>query len=296
MSFENTNTATNTINLFGIDIESGYFSSILIAFALIVFIYVIIEWDNTHSESRINNNELFITFANGNKLYDNNTNTYGRYCNNCGELGQGGCNECFDCGYCYNENGVGECVSGDENGPYFRDDCYNYEYRVPFYYNRLYPTYYDRLYSTYYDRLYPTYYDRLYPTYYNRLYPIHYGYDYNRKNYYDNYNTSTKSNTNNELNNIAPKPKRKHDVYGPVTSNIKNIHTHDYKSRPKSNNKSRSKFSIKTRSDINSGSGIKSRSKLESNSKIGPHLNEPDENRQNLQKVDFTQITGKSPR
>lgn len=54
--------------------------------------------------------------------------SYPHYCENCGYKGRIGCNNCSNCGYCITPSGNGECVSGDANGPYFRDDCVAYEY------------------------------------------------------------------------------------------------------------------------------------------------------------------------
>lgn len=56
---------------------------------------------------------------------------YPKYCKSCGEKSRGGCNNCVNCGYCLTPNGHGECVTGDENGPYFREDCVDYEYNNP---------------------------------------------------------------------------------------------------------------------------------------------------------------------
>lgn len=40
------------------------------------------------------------------------------------------CGKCSDCGYCFNADGTGECVSGNKNGPLYRT-CANYEYTKP---------------------------------------------------------------------------------------------------------------------------------------------------------------------
>jgi hypothetical protein len=70
--------------------------------------------------------------------------SYPQYCGSCGELGKYNCNKCTNCGYCYTPNGGGECVPGDADGPFFREDCVAYEYNDPNYrVGRVYPdTYY----------------------------------------------------------------------------------------------------------------------------------------------------------
>jgi hypothetical protein len=44
-------------------------------------------------------------------------------CPNCGHRDPMRCSECVDCGWCVTPNGYGECVPGNEDGPYFRRDC-----------------------------------------------------------------------------------------------------------------------------------------------------------------------------
>jgi len=88
--------------------------------------------------------------------------SYPKYCSACGELNRPQCNNCTNCGYCVTPNGNGECVPGDSNGPYFREDCVAYEYNAPDYtVNRVYPDMY--LYDNYfgYDYLdYPYHWKR----------------------------------------------------------------------------------------------------------------------------------------
>lgn len=45
------------------------------------------------------------------------------YCSNCSHRNRKKCAACNNCGYCINSNGNGECIVGDINGPYFRQDC-----------------------------------------------------------------------------------------------------------------------------------------------------------------------------
>jgi hypothetical protein len=53
------------------------------------------------------------------------------YCSNCGWMNRRKCADCANCGFCFNSRGVGECVSGDNKGPYFRKDCAVWEYAPP---------------------------------------------------------------------------------------------------------------------------------------------------------------------
>lgn len=53
------------------------------------------------------------------------------YCGDCGKRGRYLCSKCVDCGYCITNDGRGECVPGDIKGPYFRDDCYIWEFIQP---------------------------------------------------------------------------------------------------------------------------------------------------------------------
>lgn len=85
------------------------------------------------------------------------------YCKSCGWKNRQSCSDCVNCGYCITANGAGSCVSGDQNGPYFRKDCAYYQYNNPYKNNYAWPSY-----------LYPTY---SYPSYPYPSYP-----------YYNNYN------------------------------------------------------------------------------------------------------------
>ena len=115
----------DTINIFGAKIEYQYITPILVVMVLVVLFYNVFMIQNAqNSSTNISSTEPYVS------LYRNV-----KYCNNCNEMGKNDCSECIDCGYCYDENGAGECVPGDINGPYFREDCYNYEYRNPMYYD-----------------------------------------------------------------------------------------------------------------------------------------------------------------
>jgi len=49
-------------------------------------------------------------------------------CPNCGKRTQWQCSECGSCGWCVTPDGYGECVPGDQRGPYFRQDCLSWQY------------------------------------------------------------------------------------------------------------------------------------------------------------------------
>lgn len=59
---------------------------------------------------------------------------YKQYCPTCGWRSRNSCSKCTNCGYCITASGYGECVPGDNNGPYFRSDCMYWEYGDPYYY------------------------------------------------------------------------------------------------------------------------------------------------------------------
>jgi len=52
------------------------------------------------------------------------------YCQ-CQSKGRHECGNCANCGYCMDRMGNGQCVPGDENGPWFRTDCVSWEYTYP---------------------------------------------------------------------------------------------------------------------------------------------------------------------
>jgi hypothetical protein len=95
-------------------------------------INVINEEKNENYVSVHNNNENYSS------LHHNNVDdehifyyNYPTFCKTCGELSRSKCNNCVNCGYCVSPRGNGECVAGDEYGPYFREDCAYYEYQRP---------------------------------------------------------------------------------------------------------------------------------------------------------------------
>ncbi len=53
---------------------------------------------------------------------------YKRYCPSCSWRSKSSCSNCTNCGYCITPSGFGECVPGDSNGPYFKDNCMYWNY------------------------------------------------------------------------------------------------------------------------------------------------------------------------
>ena len=51
-----------------------------------------------------------------------------RYCQDCGDYSRGGCASCSNCGFAINESGSGQCIPGDQKGPYFQQDAISWEY------------------------------------------------------------------------------------------------------------------------------------------------------------------------
>lgn len=99
---------------------------------------------------------------------------YPGYCRSCGWKSRAACSNCTNCGYCVTADGRGECVSGDQNGPYFRQDCARYEYNNPI--------------NTFPVTSYPSY-GYNYPGYLNPYYYNYYNLDDTISDYLDeNYN------------------------------------------------------------------------------------------------------------
>ena len=57
-------------------------------------------------------------------------------CPNCGQRNKLQCFDCSSCGWCLTPNGYGECVPGNSNGPYFRQDCLAWEYNPTTFFHR----------------------------------------------------------------------------------------------------------------------------------------------------------------
>lgn len=121
-------------------------------------------------------------------------------CKECSGLNRINCGNCANCGFCYDYKGKGTCVPGDQNGPFFRSDCVDYEYISPIYYTDVYPGW-----SYFYDG----YYYEPSTGRYIRHHPKH---DHDHDDDYDNdYNYNHKNDhdhnhkNNNTNNNIFPK-------------------------------------------------------------------------------------------
>ena len=97
--------------------DSQYIGTVIISIFLVILIYSIIIIDNDDKKFGHSHEDFLI--------YNNIKN---KYCNECANLSYIGCSKCNNCGICYTPDGYSECVSGDELGPYFRQDCVNYEY------------------------------------------------------------------------------------------------------------------------------------------------------------------------
>ena len=53
---------------------------------------------------------------------------YKKYCPSCGHRGKRSCGKCTNCILAYTANGHSECIPGNSQGPFFRDDILYYEY------------------------------------------------------------------------------------------------------------------------------------------------------------------------
>jgi hypothetical protein len=53
---------------------------------------------------------------------------YGPFCGNCQDLTPEQCAKCSNCGVCKTDSGCKKCVQGDEAGPFFNDNCVDWEY------------------------------------------------------------------------------------------------------------------------------------------------------------------------
>lgn len=77
---------------------------------------------------------LFIIFVSVIRSFMDQREGYANYCGQCGYLGDYDCATCINCGTCITANGYKECVPGDVNGPYFREDCNQWYYNsIPWY-------------------------------------------------------------------------------------------------------------------------------------------------------------------
>jgi hypothetical protein len=169
-----TNVDSQYLNMTTEDCFVGIISGLLI----VVLIYCVINMDYDNSEEKKCDKNIQENYVVHTGVYP-----YKRYCNNCGELGRTRCGECLDCGFCYTPDGNGECVPGDENGPYFREDCVDYEYMTPAYIGGI---YYPRWYHYPYLGWRYGYYDDDYIYYHNRNHNHHNRHNHDHKNNHDN--------------------------------------------------------------------------------------------------------------
>ena len=146
---------------------------------------------------------VYIIYYTCYESFDNTIQTkyiYPRYCKSCGEKSRIRCNKCINCGYCFTPNGYGQCVTGDEKGPYFREDCVKYEYNNPiFSYFRswFYPFFWKDKYN--YDiRGYP---ESTYSSYIRRYGHRNHHNRYRRNGYKRHRHNHYRNNKNNEYTN-----------------------------------------------------------------------------------------------
>ena len=76
------------------------------------------------------------------------------YCGSCGFRSRYSCNKCTNCGWAMNKNGVGQCLPGDNSGPFFANDVTYWEYSNPYFYypySHLYPVIREKSVMPYYN-------------------------------------------------------------------------------------------------------------------------------------------------
>jgi hypothetical protein len=147
-----------------------------------------------------------------------------KYCKSCGEKSRGSCNNCVNCGYCLTPAGHGQCVSGDENGPYFREDCVDYEYNNPIF----------SYFSSWYHRIWGKNRYLYNSNYYN---PSYRRYINNRSKFRkrNKYRNGVRPISNRRRNNYIyskPNKRRNNSIYSRANRNRLNPRTKDiYKNR-----------------------------------------------------------------
>jgi len=127
------------------------------------------------------------------------------WCRSCGYRSRATCGNCQNCGYCINRQGYGECVPGDNDGPYFRQDCAYYEYNNADPLSVMYPDYIYPYTSLNYVNTYP-----YYPNYpyrysslsrYNRNNNFRYNRYENKPNWHKNRSMGANTNSNGRRHN-----------------------------------------------------------------------------------------------
>lgn len=85
---------------------------------------------------------LYFYNQNNKEGFYTNFGYYKKYCPTCGWRSRNTCSKCTNCGYCINEKGVGQCVPGNSEGPFFSSNCVYWDYGDPYNYypnSHLYP-------------------------------------------------------------------------------------------------------------------------------------------------------------
>lgn len=90
---------------------------IIIIIVIVILSLCILSYFHGYKNNENNTVEKFIVYS------------YPKYCSDCSNLSKYACTNCNNCGYCITLDGNGECVQGDSDGPYFRDDCVVYTYK-----------------------------------------------------------------------------------------------------------------------------------------------------------------------
>lgn len=134
----NTASSIDKVDIIGYKIDTFYVNVTIFIAIIIIIVVLIISIRNSKSKEK---QEPYVVY----------TITAKKYCSQCGGLGRGLCSECTNCGYCLNADGTGECVSGNANGPFNGDNCFDYEYTSPQYYTGVYPDYWYYPYGWYSD-------------------------------------------------------------------------------------------------------------------------------------------------
>lgn len=79
---------------------------------------------------------IALFLLNGNKTQDKKEHfheKYGGYCKCCKGKSINQCHECFNCGFCIDKLGRGQCVPGDAHGPYNKNiKCAMWYHSDPF--------------------------------------------------------------------------------------------------------------------------------------------------------------------
>lgn len=119
---------------------------LLLAIAILLIIYlaykqtvVVRNIDNTLSTNTNNNEESIISIDDANSntegFYNypyNYPGYYKKHCSICSDKGSYNCSQCTNCGICIDFDGSKTCVAGDRSGPYYKSNCWAWEYGSPY--------------------------------------------------------------------------------------------------------------------------------------------------------------------